>query len=96
MLRTFNPGWQNEVPELAHIMSDKHLETESKIRAMQQALALREKFRLYEQYVKALAEHHHLRTWGCSFEVSMNAVAAGRVHCHDCIGPAIDAISIVD
>ena len=63
---------------------------------MQQVPALQEKFQLYEQHVKALAEHHHLRTWGCSFEVSLNAVAVGRVHCHDYIGPSIDAMPTVE
>ena len=29
MQRTFNPGWRNEMPELAHIMSDKRLATEA-------------------------------------------------------------------
>ena len=96
MMRTFNPAWHNELPELAHIMSDTSLSTENKIKAMQDLPALQTKFRRYEEHVQALARHFRLPTWGCSFEVSLNAAAAGRVHCHDYIGPAIDPVVCED
>ena len=91
MLRTFNPGWHNELPELAHIMSDTRLSTEDKIKAMQRVPALQTKFRRYKEHVQALARHFRLPTWRCSFEVSLNAAATGRVHCHDYVCPATSA-----
>ena len=62
MLRTFNPGWHNEMPELARIMSDKSQATENKIKAMQELPALQEKFRRYEEHVKTRAKQHRLPT----------------------------------
>ena len=93
MMRTFNTGWHNELPDLARIMSDATLSTENKIKAMQNVPALQTKFRRYEEHVQALAKQFRLPTWGCSFEVSLNAAAVGRVHCHDYIGPAIDNLA---
>ena len=89
LLRTFNPPWHNEVPELSQIMS-QDVPLQEKLTQLQNFSFLQEKYRQYKEDVRMHAKKHGMRSWGCCFEVSLQSKSVGRVHLHDYIGPALD------
>ena len=89
LLRTFNTSWHNDVAELSQIMA-RDMSLQEKLAALQNLPFLQEKYRQYKEDVRSHARKHGLRSWGCCFEVSLQAKNVGRVHLHDYIGPSLD------